>query len=369
MKVWNGILAVAIILSVMCGVGLAANPTVEVFPQFAAGPTVTTYYTVHNPGEQQLALTIELFKTADLGDGKFFSEEVLLDPNTTQTLEFQSEELVTGWAQLASSQAFSATSFYQMFSNGQLVGQVGVLPGKGDRNFKVFGYKDDAKSTNTSVALANPSPTAATEITAKKIDTDGNELERKVFVLQPEQHLARYIHEPPFFEGTGNYEGTIEFEASEPVVPMTLRQDGNLISSNPVVSAAVSSSSVAVTSPIFGTGGKTIGGPSVCTVTSNSPSCTLLELLTGPNEPLSQQGIDVCFTIESTSENTCSAEIRITRSQAASPQDRTKSIGNSFSGSFCDADVNSAIVRRSGSSGTQCTLSLRWRVDMVTGSN
>jgi len=95
-----------IICSLLCLVSLSAGPTVEVFPQFAAGPTVTTYYTVHNPGEEQVSLTIDLYKTADLGDGKFFSEDVTLEPGTTQTLEFQSEELVTGWAQLASDQTF-----------------------------------------------------------------------------------------------------------------------------------------------------------------------------------------------------------------------------------------------------------------------
>jgi hypothetical protein len=361
------ILVRILVLSFFCNLSLAASPTVEVFPQFASGPTVTTFYTVHNPGEEQLTLTIDLYHNAE--DGPWHSEEVTLDPNSTQTLEFQSPQLVVGWSQLSSENSFSATSFYQMFENGDVVGQVGVLPGRGDQNFKVFGYKDDTTSTNTSVVLANPSSTKSSEITAKQLDNAGNELDRKIIVLQPEEHLARYIHEPPFFEGTGNYEGTIEFEASEPVVPMTLRQDGSLISSNPVVSAAVSGGDISITTPILGPGGNTIGGPATCNAGQGS-TCTLLALLTGPDEPLSRQGIDVCFTIESTANHTCSAsEIRITRSPTSSPQERTITLGSSFSGSFCDADVNSAIIGRTSGAPGGCTLSLHWRVDVVNTGN
>ncbi|UCF37426.1 MAG: hypothetical protein JSU96_00715 [Acidobacteriota bacterium] len=340
---------------------------VEVFPQFAAGPDMRTSYTVHNPGEGALTLTVELFRTADLGGGKFFSEDVELSQKMTRTLEFRSEQAVIGWARLSSDRSFTATSFLQLYSNGGLAGQVGVLPAEASRDFKVFGYRDLESKTNTGIAVANPSSTDSVEVMARQLDHSGAELATSVFVLEPEQHLARNINEPPFFEGTGQYEGTVEFETSAPIVTQTLRQDGLLTTSTPVMQTAAPAAEVSLSSPLFGPGGLTIGGPAKCRSTSSNRSCSLFATLTGPEEPLSRRGMDLCFTIESLEENVCSAELQISRAITSSPQTRKVTLGTEFGGSYCDSDVTSATVVRASGAPRDCLLSIQWRADSIEG--
>jgi hypothetical protein len=69
---------------------------------------------------------------------------------------------------------------------------------------------------------------------AKQLDSTGSEIGRRVFKLDPLQHFASNINEPPLFEGTQEYEGTIEFQSTSPVVPVALRQDGFVTTSTPV---------------------------------------------------------------------------------------------------------------------------------------
>src|SRR6185436_19362470 len=40
------------------------------------------------------------------------------------------------------------------------------------------------------------------------------------------QHLTRFLHELPFFEGLDNFDGTIDISSTEPIVAVTLRLDG-----------------------------------------------------------------------------------------------------------------------------------------------
>jgi len=284
---------------------LTEAATTAVFPQFAVGPGIVTSFNVHNPLDDTVALRVELFRTADLGGGEFFSTDVELQPRTTRLLEFESDQPVSGWAKLSADSLFNSTGFVQLFSNGQLVGQVGVLPGETSSSFRVFGFRDPQKSINTGIALVNPSSQESAQVEATQLSEAGQEIGRTVFELKPGEHLARNINEPPYFEGTETYQGTIEFETSVPVVPLTLRQDGLVTTSTPVSQVESSPTAVSIDSPVFGTGGRTIGGPGVC---RQSP-CDVLRLLTGPEEPLSKQGLDVCFTLRTRPENQCSQDL------------------------------------------------------------
>jgi hypothetical protein len=343
----------ALALSVLVSVaGFSDAATEEVFPQFAAGPEVRTSFTVHNPEEVPLTLTVELYKTTDMGGGRFFEEDVDLGARGTRTLEFQSDDLVVGCAKLSSEDTFSATAFLQLYSGGELAGQVGVPPGPVTSDFKIFGYRNPSTKTNTGIALANPSSLSSVQVTARQLDQAGSELAKTIFILQPEQHLARNINQPPFFEGTKEYEGTVEFETTAPVVPLAL---------------ATGSGEINLSSTVFGTGGLTIGGPGACRGTASDSTCRILNTLTGPEEPLSRQGLDICFTIESTPDSECSADLVLQRAVTSTPQSRRVSLGEEFSGSFCDYDVTFAEVVRVSGSPKDCLLALRWRVDSIAG--
>ena len=361
MTVSRWVWAVAVVSMWLPGADCAEASKATVFPQFAVGPGIETSLTVHNPLSEALSLRVELFRTQDLGGGEFFSTDVELEPRTTRLLEFRSEEAVSGWARLSSDSAFNSTGFVQLFSDGKLVGQVGVLPGEETSNFRIFGFRDPGKNVNTGIALVNPNSDADAHVEATQWSESGEEVGRTVFELKPGEHLARNINEPPFFEGTEQYQGTIEFETSVPVVPLTLRQDGLVTTSTPVAQAGSSQTTLSLDAPLFGTGGRTVGGPGIC---RRSP-CDVLRLLTGPEEPLSKQGLDVCFTLRSRPENGCSQELRIERAPTATPTSRKISLGTEFEGSYCDADVNSISLAKAAGSPATCVSSIEWRVDSV----
>ena len=350
--------ALALGLVLLSAASLRAETFSAVFPQFASGPGITTAFSVHNPSTTEtVALKVELFRTRDLGGGELFSTVVPLNPGATEEIEFRSQELVAGWGRLSSEQVFSSTAFLKVFSGEELVSQVGILPAPAVERFGVFGYRDPGLSVNTGVAIVNPSEDSSAEVSARQLDETGQELGRTVFVLEPGEHLARNINEPPFFEGTEQYRGTIEFQTKGNVVPLSLRQDGLVTASAPVFPYSAQVSTVALQEPLFDAGGRTVGGPGIC----RTNRCDVLRLLTGPEEPLSRQGLDVCFTLRSRTENTCAVELKVSRAASSSPTSRTLNLGTQFESSYCDADV----VSISLNGPANCDFQVEWRVDSI----
>ncbi|MBI4446207.1 MAG: hypothetical protein HY645_09900 [Acidobacteria bacterium] len=75
--------------------------------------------------------------------------------------------------------------------------------------------------------MANPSSTATSTLTIRRLSAAGDPQDTRRFDLAPLQHIAGFLHEDPFFRGLDNYEGTVEVTATQPVAAVGLRFDGS----------------------------------------------------------------------------------------------------------------------------------------------
>jgi hypothetical protein len=198
--------------------------TTQYFPQFAAGSGWVTTITVFNPSPEPEVVVVEMFRS----DGSsFLIRNVMLKPAETQNLRVDSAgPLAVGWAKLSSSSRFNATLLFQFLDSGALVSQAGVLPADVTRDLKVMAVVRPQQAVNTGLAIANPSSINPTSVNVRRLSALGLPLETKSFTLGPLQHFARFLDQPPFFEGIDGYDGTIEVSATEPVVAVSLRLDG-----------------------------------------------------------------------------------------------------------------------------------------------
>lgn len=199
--------------------------TVQYFPQFAVGDLAESHFSVHNPGDQPVSVSLQLF----LSDGSLFDErQVQVPPDGTVTEVFSDPdgELTNGWARLSSTRAFTSSLFYRIGG----VGNVGVAPSAEAIRLKVFNFEEGG--IRTGFAVANPSETQPSEITYRGIGVDGNVFVSGGFRLDPGEHRAFFFNEAPTFAGS---DGSIDMEASSPVIAVALRVQDSLLAGVPVV--------------------------------------------------------------------------------------------------------------------------------------
>ncbi|HEV8131860.1 MAG TPA: hypothetical protein VGQ81_11460 [Acidobacteriota bacterium] len=212
--------------------------SLQLFPQFGVGPGVVTLFNVHNPTAEAIAVKLELLRS----EGSLLtSQEIALAPGSTQTVRFEGSPgtLTVGWARLSSAGRFEASELFQFFdAAGQLTDQVGVLPSTAAGQFKLFGSTRRQSGVRTGVAVANPSATAESVLTVRRLASNGLLVETRTTRLAPLQHQARFLEEDPYFVGLDNYEGVVEFSSTEPVVAVTLRLDGSQLGTVPVLTPA-----------------------------------------------------------------------------------------------------------------------------------
>lgn len=199
--------------------------SLQYFPQFAVNGGWTTFFSVHNPSANPVTVKLELFRS----DASLLSsQELSLAAGAVQTVKFggPGDTVQVGWAKLSSAGLFTATEFFQFQDgSGRLVSQVGVLPSSLADQFKLFVFIEHGKSTETGVALANPSDTAV-DLTVRRLDAAGQPVETRMLSLGPRQHLARFFHEAPYFVGLDNFQGIVELSATQSIPAVTLRLDG-----------------------------------------------------------------------------------------------------------------------------------------------
>lgn len=195
------------------------------FPQVAIGGSAATFVTIHNPGERQIAVRVTLFSSnAD----PFRNEEVELPANATRTLVLSDPAgpLRNGWARLTSQARFDATLFFRISG----VGNAGVLPAAPSRFLQLFAFIED--DINTGIAIANTSEANASSLTFRAFDLSGQLLFERTIELAPLNHMALFLTEEPF---SMTRDGSIEITSTQPIVAVSLRQDGDLLSSAPVL--------------------------------------------------------------------------------------------------------------------------------------
>ncbi len=202
--------------------------TTLIFAQCAVGGGATTVFTVHNPGATSLDVSVDLIPS---NGGTPFHAPVTLAASETRTLTYggAAGTLAVGWARLSAASEFEATCFFRIAA----LGNVGVLPGEPTLELKLFAFF--APGTRTALAMANPSDTLSSSVTARIFNMAGVYQGQATFPLPPRNHGAVYLDEAPFNMSTDGY---LEVTATQPVVALTLRQDNNLLSAAPVITAA-----------------------------------------------------------------------------------------------------------------------------------
>ena len=212
--------------------------TTQYFPQVAAGGGAVTSFSIHNPGTIPATVRLELRRP----DGANFNDStVTVPPGGTQTVSVGSgvSALTVGWARLtASAGEFTASESFQLNVGGQELPRVGILPMSPAGKLRFFGLVGG--TSNTGIAMANPSETNPANLTVRLLNTAGNVLLTTSTTLAPRAHSARFLNETPWFPGLVTFEGMVDVESTEPVILVMLRSDNSLFSAAPVITATMS---------------------------------------------------------------------------------------------------------------------------------
>ena len=182
--------------------------TTQYFPQYATGPNSTTSFTIHNPSNEDVAVKIEIYRS----DGSPVSfQEVTLPSGATQTVRPQAAGLnLSGWAKLSSTARFSATELFRFTdSSGNLLTQAGVLSSVLADQFRLFAFTNPQSGIATGIAVANVSSTKDALMTVNLLSGRGELLATRQVLLRPLEHLARFLHEDPYFPELDSFEGAI----------------------------------------------------------------------------------------------------------------------------------------------------------------
>ncbi len=217
--------------------------TVQNFPQVVLNGGSTTSFTIHNPDAgKTIDVNVQLYSPSG---GALTDGQVELGPGETETVSFgdASAPLTRGWAELKSDDEFIATEFFQLFLAG-LKPRVGVLPSPAAEEIKFLGFVND--QFKSGLAVHNPSPTEATEITLRLKDNAGQEpVAEKKLTLAPLQSEAAFLNEALLFgPSLSSFEGVVEISVnSPPVAVLSLIQEA----SGDVATVAVETQSFVVT--------------------------------------------------------------------------------------------------------------------------
>ena len=218
-----GALVGLILISTPVMGGFGSN--LQNFAQVVVNQGSSTSFTVNNPSPTEtITVDLQLY----LPDGRPLADQrVELGPGATETLLFGEAggNLTRGWAELQSDNEFIATEFFQLFV-GQLKPRVGVLPSLASREVRFAGFVNS--ELKSGVAVHNPSPTEAAEITVRVTDKSGQQpVPEKQLRLAPLQSEAGFLNEALFFgSGLANYEGVVEIRSSSvPVAAVSLIQE------------------------------------------------------------------------------------------------------------------------------------------------
>ncbi len=220
--------------------------TVQQFPQVVLNGGSTTSFTIHNPdAEKTIDVDVQLYSPSG---GALTDGQVELGPGETETVSFgeASAPLTRGWAELKSDDEFIATEFFQLFLAAVLKPRVGVLPSPPAEEIKFLGFVN--AQFKSGLAVHNPSPTEATEITLRLKDNAGQEpVAEKKLTLAPLQSEAAFLNEALLFgPALSSFEGVVEITVnSPPVAVLSLIQEAN----GDVATVAVETASYVTTGP------------------------------------------------------------------------------------------------------------------------
>lgn len=150
--------------------------------------------------------------------------------------QFQTDgtgSLAAGWADVQSDQPLSGTALFGFLSSsGSFVNQVGAPAGTPLRALSAFAQSGAGVSTG--VALANPNPAAAS-VTLTLFDSNSNSVATASVSIPANGHLAEYIEEMFPSIVLGNFQGKLNIVSTQPLIGLTLLQQGTLFTSLPII--------------------------------------------------------------------------------------------------------------------------------------
>ena len=197
---------------------------VQYFSQVGIGGGATTFFTIHNPSNEGIVVLLEIYSSD--GSNAGYDRDVGLEPGATITIDIAGDDqLRAGWARLSSAGLFNSTVFFQIVLGQIELPRVGVLPSRPSEKTKLFAFI--SPTTNTGIAIANPSASVGARLILRRFDNGGQLLETVELDLEPLEHLAQFLNEDRYFPGLTDFEGIIEIEATRPVITLMLRSDSN----------------------------------------------------------------------------------------------------------------------------------------------
>jgi len=141
--------------------------------------------------------------------------------------------LAAGWADVQSDQPLSGTALFGFLSSsGSFVSQVGAPAGTPLRALSFFVQSGAGMATG--IALANPN-TAAASVTFTFVDSNSNTLATASRSIPANGHFAEYIGEMFPSIGSGNFQGKVNIVSTQPLIGLTLLQQGSLFTSLPII--------------------------------------------------------------------------------------------------------------------------------------
>ncbi len=141
--------------------------------------------------------------------------------------------LASGWADVQSDQPLSGTALFGFLSSsGSFVSQVGAPAGTPLRALSVFAQS--AAGISTGVALANPNNNAAS-VSLTLFDANSNTVATASVSISPNGHLAKYIGEMFPSIALQNFQGRLYIASTQPLIGLTLLQQGALFTSLPII--------------------------------------------------------------------------------------------------------------------------------------
>ncbi|MFZ0431015.1 MAG: hypothetical protein WAO20_23075 [Acidobacteriota bacterium] len=195
------------------------------FAQAVANAGSQTLLSIHNPADSGSLNVRADFFTPDGVLSQSRSADVGAMGTSSISFGTNDAELARGWIHLSSSAPFIATEFIDLFVVGPLP-RIGVLPSSPVESARLSGFIN--ASRRSGVALANPDPVNAANITARLRGTSGTPVGDPIqFALQPLEQRAAFLNEELLF-GTDlrDFEGTVEISAAPNKVILTsLLQD------------------------------------------------------------------------------------------------------------------------------------------------
>ncbi len=190
------------------------------FTQLVVNGGATTVFSIHNPGQDGVDVTIQLYDSA----GNPLEDRVVaVAPGGTESRTFGGADglLSVGWAKLSAASSFTVTEFFEITG----LNRVGVLASNVSSESRFFGFVNER--LDTGVAVNNASAEQGTDVTVRIFDGDGNEVQPEAsFPLGALQQRAVFLTE--LFEGLTDFEGTVQVSSSPlPVGSVALTQEAS----------------------------------------------------------------------------------------------------------------------------------------------